>query len=90
VDRALATRGADGLFVCGVTPGSAAAAAGVEGGDLLTSLNGTPATTVAEACEVMKAVPAGGSVTVEGVHLARAGARGEQLDQVWTSTLKLK
>jgi len=67
-----------------------AAAAGIEGGDLVTTLNAAAVTSVAQACDILGRVGAGGDVEVQGLHLAHPAAATDPLGQAWTSKLTIK
>lgn len=67
-----------GLFVTGVDANSPAMAARIQPGDVILSMNGMPVDTVAQACDVLRSQPPGGTVPIELRELER-DASGEPL-----------
>ena len=57
--------GEDGVTVAQVLDGSAAAAAGLQVGDVITSVNGTPVTSASEISDIISALAVGDEVSIE-------------------------
>ncbi len=70
---------ANGVTVAEVVPGSGAAAAGIQVGDVITAINGTTISSAADATKVVAGLQVGASVTVD---LTRSGSK-----QTVTATL---
>ncbi|WP_459340281.1 S1C family serine protease [Arthrobacter sp. MDT2-16] len=70
LDIQLEYKGIDrGLYVKAVTPGSTAQQAGIKVGMLITKIQGTSTSTVAEMCEIAQSILPGTVAEVDGLHL---------------------
>lgn len=70
LDAKLAREGIEGgLYVKAVTPGSGASKAGIRPGMLITKIQNTSTSTVAEMCEIVESVLPGSVAAVEGRYL---------------------
>lgn len=70
LDAKLAREGIEGgLYVKAVTPGSGASKVGIRPGMLITKIQNTPASTVAEMCDIVESVLPGTVAAVEGRYL---------------------
>jgi len=62
----------EGAFVQSVVPGSAAADAGLEPGDVVVAVNGQPTTTSAQVGEIVRSLKPGDQVTIDVLRLGEA------------------
>lgn len=77
-DEILIEQGVDGVLVTGVDAGSPAEEAAVATGDLLTSLKGTPVTSVAEVCEVLQSARPGETLETQDKYITSRPRRPER------------
>jgi len=87
-DQFLIDNGVDGVFVFGVDAGSSAEEGQLEGGDLVTSINGASVTTAAEVCDILKSAAPGQTLGLEGYYLT--SGTGQQFGEAWKTNVILK
>jgi S1-C subfamily serine protease len=87
ISRVLKAEEIDGVWVAGARPRSPAAKAGLQTGDLITSVNGDEVTTPAAVDNALDGAEAGSSVEVEGRYVA-SGDPTQFLDS-WSEDVEL-
>jgi S1-C subfamily serine protease len=80
----------EGLYALFVSPNSPAQKAGLVAGDVITTINGTPVTSLEEICDVIRPVSGSERVTVEGVFSGVDESTGGKLGDPWEAELTLE
>jgi S1-C subfamily serine protease len=78
----------DGLYVWATEPGLPAEKAAIAAGDLVTSIDGEPVSSVSDVCQVLQSQEAGATVEVSGNYIA-SSRRLLNIGDPWTVDMKL-